>query len=204
MKHRLFYLPALLLFLTACVTAVASPPIVVPPPVVVDTPPPIQQVVAPGSIQNCQGLPYTTTVNGSAIACTKFFNVSGVCGTPPLPGPDWTDVIWATAPWEPNTAVITITSADANLVFTGGFMGVFIGNSFQPDPVTPYQVGVFTPGTAYGLVHAHQDFPAGTGMQFPGANGITDPQKTYHLDAHGWCAAGTTYSGYIRIVYTTP
>lgn len=167
----------------------------------------------PRPLQECSGsgiVPGPDTV----VLCTKLIDFNGVCGRSNFPGVEgYEDVAAFLNPWESDS--ITIREVQVTAVLQGPIIngqpqpsdlniGIFSGNSYNADPMTPYEY-TDSPNKAVTIVRAHDRFPTGTGMQFPGkAPHIHGPDPhLIHLDVHVDCGPeGASYVGRWFLAYT--
>jgi hypothetical protein len=135
--------------------------------------------------------------------CSKLFEFSGTCGTTPYP--NWTpDVAFAVGPWERTPIRIFSISGDVTVRATwrAVIAKMFLGNSFNADPMTPYvnaAGGIMDlSGRVAVPLHVEQRFTVG--MQFAAAGPLPlDP----HLDVHLICEPkGAAFFGSLTVWYT--
>lgn len=163
--------------------------------------------------QSCDGRGPIVAAPDTQTLCTKLVAFHGVCGKPNFPGiAGYEDVAIYLNPWEEES--ITLRQVQVSTVLQGPILngqpqaanlniGVFSGNSYNYDPMTPYEFANSF-GAKMIVVKAHERFPAGTGMQFPGklTNARTGPQGA-RLDVHVDCAPdGASYEGRWFLAYT--
>jgi hypothetical protein len=135
--------------------------------------------------------------------CSKLFVFTGRCGQKNYP--QWTaDVVFAVAPWE--KAPIRIFSISGDAIVYAKWRAViakmFLGNSFNADPMTPYVNAAGGPMDLSGRVavpiHVEQRYQIG--MQLPAAGPV--PLEP-HLDAHLICEpSDAPFFGSITVWYT--
>jgi hypothetical protein len=115
------------------------------------------------------------------------------CGKPPYGD----DVYWWQKPWEQEQIIIYSASLDLILNKAGGgdlMVGGMIGNSTEPDPVTPLKMAV---GQGP-MLTLHNEMPANAVPMRYGGSGDTNP----HLDVHiPVCPQGAAVKGYIWVSY---
>lgn len=165
------------------------------------------------TIQSCNGQSGIVAARDTQVLCTRLVGFKGVCGQPNYPGLNgYEDVAVYLNPWEDQS--ITLREVQVSAVLSGPVVngqpqpanlniGIFSGNSYNSDPMTPYEYA-FSFGGAVTVVKAHDRFPAGTGMQFPGKgkNSVTGPRDP-HLDIHVDCGPdGASYAGNWFLAYT--
>jgi hypothetical protein len=134
--------------------------------------------------------------------CSKLFVFEGFCGRTTYPA--WTpDVVFAVGPWEKTLIRIFAVSADTvvRATWRAAFAKMFVGNSFNADPMTAFVTasgGVLDlSGRVAVPVHAEQHFS--TGMQFaaPGPEPLVP-----HLDVHLICEPdGAPFFGSLTVWY---
>lgn len=119
--------------------------------------------------------------------CSKLFEFTGRCGHANYP--QWTpDVVFAVGPWEKVPIRIFSISGDAvvHATWRAVIARMFLGNSFNADPMTPYvsaSGGIMDfSGRVAVPIHTEQHYPIG--MQLPAAGPV--PLKP-HLDVHLTC-----------------
>lgn len=135
--------------------------------------------------------------------CSKLFVFAGSCGRAAYPA--WTpDVVFAVGPWEKGPIRIFAVSADAvvHATWRAAFASMFVGNSFNADPMTPFVTasgGILDlSGRVAVPVHAEQHFS--TGMQLAGSG--PDPLVP-HLDVHLICEPNRApFIGSLTVWYT--
>ena len=170
-------------------------------------------ILAPKTPRACDAIGLIVPARNTEVLCTKAVEFAGICGKPNIPKlPGYEDVAVYLNPWEEQN--ITLREVQVIAVLTSApikgqpppgelNIGVFSGNSYNMDPMTPYKYG-YSLGAPVVVVEAHNRFPAGTGMQFPGRK--TDsgrgPAAT-RLDVHVDCGpAGSPYVGRWFLSYT--
>jgi hypothetical protein len=137
------------------------------------------------------------------MACSKLFEFTGRCGHANYP--QWTaDVVFAVGPWEKVPIRISSISGDATVRATwrAVIARMFLGNSFNADPMTPYvnaAGGIMDlSGRVAVPIHAEQRYPIG--MQLPAAGPV--PLEP-HLDVHLTCEPeGAPFLGSMVVWYT--
>ncbi len=163
--------------------------------------------------ESCNGQGGIAPGHDTQVLCTRLIDFSGLCGKPNIPNmPHYEDVAVYLNPWEEKS--ITIREVQVSAVLFGPIVdgqpkptnlniGIFSGNSYNSDPMTPYEYA-YAIGAAVTVVRARDRFPAGTGMQFPGkiAHAGTGPSGV-HLDVHLDCGPdGASYFGKWFLAYT--
>lgn len=140
--------------------------------------------------------------------CSRAFAFEGACGRPNYDYPGWFDVAFAVGAWEKLPIRFVAVSADA-MILTDKWQNrfaklamIFVGNSYNGDPMTPYRyafAGRSLPfGKTYLTVHTEQRFPDDSGMQFPAGQ----PMPRTHVDVHLTCQPdGAFYSGNLMVWY---
>jgi len=134
--------------------------------------------------------------------CSKLFVFEGRCGHTPYP--QWTsDVAFAVGPWEKVPIRIFAISGDAvvRATWRAAIAQMFLGNSFNADPMTPYvnaSAGIMDlSGRVAVPIHVEQRFPIG--MQLAAAGPV--PLEP-HLDVHLICEpADAPFFGSITVWY---
>lgn len=134
--------------------------------------------------------------------CSKLFVFEGRCGHTPYP--QWTpDVAFAVGPWEKVPIRIFAVSGDAvvRATWRAVIAEMFVGNSFNADPMTPYVSaagGIMDfSGRVAVPIHAEQHYPVG--MQLDAAGPVP---LTPHLDIHLICEpAGAPFFGSLTVWY---
>ena len=121
--------------------------------------------------------------------CSKQFEFVGRCGRTPYSGPGWTpDVAFAVGPWEKVPIRIFAISGDAvvRATWRSVIARMFLGNSFNADPMTPY---VYAAGGIMDLsgrvavpIHVEQHYRIGMQLAAPGPEPLMP-----HLDVHMIC-----------------
>jgi len=115
---------------------------------------------------------------------SKTFPFTGIIGTSAFPeaGPDWQEIAWATAPWEPFPIKILSVSLDVNVVSDipaneGPFaLEAFVGNSYRADQMTPTRRQVSQIGQKSLGVKVDKSFPySAGGFPFAAATREKDP-----------------------------
>jgi hypothetical protein len=158
--------------------------------------------IFPGYAAQCGGESYQLK---EPTLCSKLFEFAGRCGRGNYPLPDWTpDVAFAVGPWERVPIRIFAISADTivRATWRAVIARMFLGNSFNADPMTPY---VYASGGIMDLsgrvavsVHAEQHYPIG--MQLPGAGPVP---LSPHLDVHLICEPNDApYYGSMTVWYS--
>lgn len=157
--------------------------------------------------QSCRGVEIRPG-NDTRVICSRSFGFSGTCGQrqPQYPYPGWQDVAFATEPWEDGPITIRAVALDVRVVGKGPLLlGMFAGNNFNPDPMTPYRYFDSAGSAVDGHAESPQ-WPGNAGMQLPAAsakqsfNSPDDP----HIDAHVNCTSDASYAGYLFVWYTKP
>ncbi len=144
----------------------------------------------------------------SPVLCSRMFVFAGACGRPNYPYPGWPDVALVVGAWEKVSIRIISISVDAMIEtqrWKNRFEKVamlFIGNSFNADPMTPYRYATAGRSLPFGrtrlAVHVEQRFPDDDGMQFPAGQ----PVRQTHIDVHLTCEpAGASYLGNMIVWY---
>jgi hypothetical protein len=139
----------------------------------------------------------------SPALCSKLFVFAGRCGEKNYP--EWTpDVVFAVGPWERTPIRIVAISGDAVIRATwrAVIAKMFLGNSFNADPMTAYvnaAGGVMDlSGRVAVPIHAEQHYPVG--MQLAAAGPVP---LVPHLDVHLTCEPdGAPYFGSMTVWYT--
>jgi hypothetical protein len=135
--------------------------------------------------------------------CSKLFVFAGICGRSNYPDPAWFDIAFAVGPWETIPIRIFAISGDATVrsKWRAVVAKMFLGNSFDLDPMTPYVMasgGILDlSGRVAVPIHAEQHFPIGMQLPPPGPEPLTP-----HLDVHLTCEPnGASYSGSMTVWY---
>lgn len=134
--------------------------------------------------------------------CSKLFEFSGQCGKTPYA---WAtpDIAFAVGPWEKTPIRIFDIAGDVIVYasWRAAFARMFLGNSFNADPMTPYAnaVGGILDLSGRVAVPIHVEHHFRTGMQLPGRGPAPlDP----HLDVHLVCEpAGAPFLGSMTVWY---
>lgn len=138
--------------------------------------------------------------------CSKLFVFSGTCGQTNYPA--WTpDVAFAVGPWENVPIRIFAISGDAvvRATWRAVFAEMFLGNSFNADPMTPYVTasgGILDlSGRVAVPIHAEQHYQIG--MQLAGRSNEPGQELVPHLDVHLICEPkGASYFGSMTVWYS--
>lgn len=164
--------------------------------------------------QSCNGQSGIVPGPDTQVLCTRLVDFNGMCGKPNFPeAPQYDeDVAAYLNPWEDSS--ITVREVQVTAYLQGPVVngqpqpanlniGLFSGNSYNSDPMTPYEYA-FAYGGRITVVRTKERFPDGTGMQFPGKREHPDRGPTeVHLDVHVDCGpVGATYFGRWFLAYT--
>ncbi len=139
---------------------------------------------SPAHAAQCQGTDWELK---APALCSKLFEFAGRCGRTPYRG-STPDVAFAVGPWEKVPIRIFAISGDAvvRATWRAVVAKMFLGNSFNADPMTPYvnaAGGIMDlSGRVAVPIHVEQHFPIG--MQLAGAGPVP---LVPHLDVHLIC-----------------
>jgi hypothetical protein len=140
--------------------------------------------------------------------CSRPFAFEGACGRPNYNYPGWPDVALAVGAWEKVPIRVVAVSTDAVIETErwknrfAKLAGIFVGNSFNDDPMTPYRYAAAGRSLPFGktrlTVHTEQRLPYDSGMQFPAGQPMFDA----HIDVHLTCEPeGALYFGNLIVWY---
>lgn len=137
--------------------------------------------------------------------CSQLFQFNGNCGVPKYHFPGWSDVAFYKGAWEHKP--IRIRIAAANVTITTNWWRtiwaqMFVGDSFNADPVTPYEakVGGKSDWTGRTRLTLSSEQRLNVGMQLP-AKGQFPAEQT-HLDVHLQCEPENAfYFGSLSVWY---
>lgn len=156
------------------------------------------------------GVGHATQCDGAGPAlkepalCSKLFEFVGRCGRTPYVDLGWTpDVAFAVGPWEKVPIRIFAISGDAivRATWRSVVAKMFLGNSFNADPMTSFvnaAGGIMDlSGRVAVPIHVEQHYRVG--MQLPAAG--PDPLEP-HLDVHMICEpSGAGFFGNLTVWY---
>lgn len=140
--------------------------------------------------------------------CSRPFIFDGACGRPKYNYKGWSDVAFAVGAWEKVPIRVVAVSADA-VIETERWKNrfaklaeIFVGNSFNDDPMTPYRYAAADRSLPFGktrlTVHTEQRLSYDSGMQFPAGRSMFDA----HIDVHLTCEPeGASYFGNLIVWY---
>lgn len=134
--------------------------------------------------------------------CSKLFVFEGRCGHTPYPQLT-PDVAFAVGPWEKLPIRIFAVSGDAvvRATWRAVIAEMFVDNSFNADPMTPYvsaSGGIMDlSGRVAVPIHAEQHFPIGMQLSAAGPEPLVP-----HLEVHLICEpAGAPFFGSLTVWY---